>query len=506
MEKIAFITLYDMICYGTRLLCTQVEKHGLESHLILLKKETSYVPLFKQQDQYQTYQYYYNGLLRGSHYAVDKITDRDVHLLLKTLDEISPSLIGLSTRSFAYDLCKHLFPVIKKRFPEVPIVGGGWGPSLEPEKFLEFCDFVCFGEGEKPIQGICEILKNGGNFEEVPNLIYRRNGDLRRNRVEPAISVEKLNLLPFPDFSTEKKYLISDETVRHGKDFYNNRVYDCFAARGCPFSCTYCLSGKYHRIYKKESGKACPKYRLRSIDVVFDEVKRAKDRGAEFIRFKDEVFPIHPKWIEEFLDRYNNEIGLPFFGFVRPEFHSAETICMLKEAGLCVTMLGIQSGADEIRRKVYKRKLSKDRVVEFAKTLDDLSLQYSYHFIYRNPFEHESHLEESLLFTYQLPYSTSFIFKLEPLPGTPIKEMIEAQQPTPISVRVANWYAVLHCMSLKNSFLRKLAKIVHKHRIFKRMPIVLSIVFIPSLIGEFYNVLKNRHVLKASLHFSHKTK
>ena len=506
MKKIVFLTYYDMICYGTRLLSAIVNNCGLESHLILFKKETSYVPIFKRTDKYQTYQYYYNGLLRGSHYAVDRITDQEVRLMLDTIEDISPSLICLSTRSFAYELSKEVFQKIRQKFPKVPILSGGWGPTLEPEKFLEFSDYVCFGEGEETIKHVCFSLKDGISFADAPNLIYYKEGRLVRNPVVPAITKEKLNEIPFPDFELKNKYLISANKIFLGKEFYNNKVYDCFCARGCPLNCTYCLSGKYTKIYKEFSGKICPKYRLRDLDKVFEELHLAKERGAEFIRFKDEVFPIHQSWIKEFLRRYPKEINLPFFGFLRPEFHNQETIRMLRDAGLAVTMVGIQSGAKEVRKDIYKRKLPKRKVIEFSKTLDDLGIQFSYHFIYRNPFEKEDHLKESLEFTYKLPPRNVFIFKLEFFPGSTLSKMVYEKKPVPIPTNIADWYAILHSMSLKGKIYKKMTKIIHRLNLLKQFPYMLSFFFIPSLVKEFFDVLKNRYFLRASLHFSHKTK
>jgi len=270
-----------------------------------------------------------------------------------------------------------------------------------------------------------------------------------------------------------------------------------FAARGCPLNCSYCLSNRYTYLYKKYSGEKCPKYRLRDINDCFDEIRQAKRYGAKLIRVKDEVFPVSPKWLEEFIERYPKEIDLPFFGHLRPEFHDTETIRKLKDVGLFTTIVGIQSGSEEIRKNIFKRNLSKDKVIEFAKTLEKLDIQFSYHFIYRNPFEAEHHLNESLEFTYDLPYSSTFIFKLESLPDTPIKNMIESINPTLLPAHIADWYAILHCMSLKSPTLRKLCKFTHKYKCFKKAPFILSILFIPSLIKEVFNVLRNKYSLNA---------
>lgn len=497
-KKVVLITLYDMICLGTRILGSIVEQAGLEPHLVLLKKESQSF-LVKRKDQFKNYQYIYNGLLRGSYYAVDPVTEKEVELLVRLLKKISPALIGISTRSFSYEVCKKIFPVVRRELPQIPIVAGGWGPTLEPEKFLEFSDFVCFGEGEHTMAAICRSISKNRDFTDAPNLVYHRRGRLTRNPVDRAISVEELNKVPFPDFKVANKYLIAGNRVSPGKDFYNHRAYDVFAARGCPFNCTYCLSGKYATIYKTHSGKSCPKYRLRDIDVVFEEMRQAKERGAEFIRIKDEVFPIRKKWVDAFLERYPREIGLPFFGYLRPEFHDEDTIRALKAAGLIITVVAVQSGCREIRRKIYKRTLSEEKVLAFAILLKELGIDFHYHFIYRNPFEKANHLDESLEFTYRLPYGNAMIFKLEPFPDSPIKKMIETHKPEPLPPALSDWYAVLHSMSLKSRLLRRCARLIHRHRLMQRMSFAFLVLFIPSLLREGYTLLENRFFVK--MHF-----
>lgn len=179
---------------------------------------------------------------------------------------------------------------------------------------------------------------------------------------------------------------------------------------------------------------------------------------------------------------------------------------MLRDVGLAVTMVGIQSGAKEVRKDIYKRKLPKRKVIQFAKTLDDLGIQFSYHFIYRNPFEKEVHLKESLEFTYNLPSSNVFIFKLEYFPGSTLSRMVYDKKPVPIPTNIADWYAILHSLSLKGKVYKKMAKIVHHLNLLKQFPNMLSFLFIPSLVKEFFDVLKNKYFLRADLHFSHKTK
>lgn len=506
-EKIVFIVFYDNIGYGVRLLLSVAKAAGCEPHLILFKRETGYAPLLKRgKEGPDGYQFFYNGLLRDGDYAVDRIKDEEVEILLDRIAAISPSLICLSAMSFAYEFCKEIFPNIKKRFAHIPILSGGWGPTLEPQKFLEFSDYVAVLEGEKTVQYICEALCYGRDFDDAPNLVYNKNHQLVRNPVSPPLKESDLDALPFPDFGEENKWLITNYKCLSGKEFVNHKVYDIFSSRGCPMSCSYCMASKYSNLYKSYSGDRCAKLRYRSIDVVFRELKVAIRNGATFIKFKDDVFPFHPKWLKEFLERYPKEIGLPFFCYLNPIFHKPDCIRQLKAVGLSVTMAGIQSGSQEIRERYFSRKESKEQIVEFVRLLKDLDIQYAYHLIYRNPFERESHLKESLEFVSQLPYSGVFIFMLVLFPGLPLKKRIEDERPEPIAVLTSEWYALLHSLSLQGPFYRTLAKMIYRLNIFRSHPKLMSGFFLVPLMKEFWTRFLGRYVRGTQSYFTQKSR
>jgi hypothetical protein len=53
---------------------------------------------------------------------------------------------------------------VRARFPELPIVWGGWFPSALPELYLrsEFCDAVCIGQGEITFQELLQAVQGAG--------------------------------------------------------------------------------------------------------------------------------------------------------------------------------------------------------------------------------------------------------------------------------------------------------------------------------------------------------
>lgn len=485
MKKILFITLYDKICIGPRLLSSLAKKYNVEPHLLIFKDQKGR-PILRDVKDNSIYQWYDSGIKHTSCYAALPYTDKEVRLLLSLIKSINPALIGLSTRSFAHRYCKEIFSKVRGQF-DIPIIGGGWGPTLEPEAFLDFCDYVCFGEGEKSFVEICNEINNGNNtFQDVSNLMYFENGRLHKNHIVEPLDSGELNDLPFPDFESDNKYMIDDNKVYYSHKFYNENIYNCFAGRGCPLNCTYCMSSKYRMLYR-EHGYAVKKYRVREVDTVIKELGIAKKKGAKFIRIADEVFPINKEWVYDFLEKYKKEVGLPFFAYIRPEFHDVDIIKEMVASGLFTTTVGIQSGADYVRKKIFKRSLPKEKIVEFAKILRDLNVTFKYDLINFNPFEKEGHMQETLELLYRLPYAPLSVFRIVVFPGSPFSEMVGREEPRMESEKTQKWYGYLYTMTLKNKFYRTLGRRIFERKLFRKNLLPFVVLFLPSLFRITYD-------------------
>jgi radical SAM superfamily enzyme YgiQ (UPF0313 family) len=111
-------------------------------------------------------------------------------------------------------------------------------------------------EGEIPFKMICrKIADQNYDFSDVPNLTYRKNGEIKENHqidlIKDISQMPKINRNYFEDKS--KKL----EDITHA---------DIITARGCPYHCTFCDCTHY---WSK-------KYRMRNLDVVIAELKELK--------------------------------------------------------------------------------------------------------------------------------------------------------------------------------------------------------------------------------------
>ena len=84
--------------------------------------------------------------------------------------------------------------------PELPIIYGGWHPSLLPAQTLreDFVDAVVRGQGELTLREAAERLAMGSSFELVRGISFKHHGEPVQNAERPVESVERL---PTPAFA-----------------------------------------------------------------------------------------------------------------------------------------------------------------------------------------------------------------------------------------------------------------------------------------------------------------
>ena len=138
-----------------------------------------------------------NAALRAAGHQtrwVDCLADADP--IERTIDEFQPHCVGVSLRNIddvafkkretfygaLFDLCAR----IRQRSAARIIVGGS-GYSLFPESLLERsgADFGIHGEGEAGPLALLEALEAGSDHRDIPGLVYRENGRIRRNPQQP---------------------------------------------------------------------------------------------------------------------------------------------------------------------------------------------------------------------------------------------------------------------------------------------------------------------------------
>lgn len=268
--------------------------------------------------------------------------------ILQEIYKRKPDVLCFSCYIWNYEYVKEVASEFHKLRPEVPIWVGGPEVSYEIERmFVENPSFygVVIGEGEATFSELCAYYCNGkkGSLSDIAGIAYR-NGEKYDERQEgsPAITRTKprapidLSSIPF---------CYEDMT-----DFENRIIY-YESSRGCPFSCSYCLS----------SIDKC--LRFREIELVKKELQFFIDKKVPQVKFVDRTFNCrhdHAMAIWTYIHEHDN--GITNFHFeVSADLLNEKEIALINRMrpGLIQLEIGVQS-ANEITIREINRTMKID--------------------------------------------------------------------------------------------------------------------------------------------------
>jgi radical SAM superfamily enzyme YgiQ (UPF0313 family) len=267
---------------------------------------------------------------------------------IEIVKQHSPDLLAFTSTTISYYQAVELISWVKKANLKIPVICGGIHATLQPEEVIntDGVDIVCQGEGEYPLLDLCNAMEAGKDYTNIPNLWIKNNGKIIKNSLRPLI--KNLDDLPF-----------ADRSIYNLSDLYFEKLegeLGLLVSRGCPFNCSYCSNHALRNIYK-DKGKYV---RFRSVDSVIAEIKelRSKYGFVKKLLFYDDILFQTKSWMEEFVRKYNQEVGLPYSCNVRPNLVNEEIIDALKATGCYCIRIGLESGNEYIRNEILNRRLT----------------------------------------------------------------------------------------------------------------------------------------------------
>jgi radical SAM superfamily enzyme YgiQ (UPF0313 family) len=257
----------------------------------------------------------------------------------------SPDLVAVSVVTNQWNFVKDFAVAFKKRF-KIPLVCGGAHINADPTAVKECpeIDGGCVGEGELFLKEYALRLKEKRSVKDLMNFCYLKDGDVVENDLNPLIA--NLDELPIPDYEifTKEVYLN-----------YPNLTF----SRGCPHTCTYCCNELLRHTYR---GKGIY-IRYKSIERAMKEIAYVIEKfKPSILNFDDDSFTKSKKWVLEFVESYKNNFKLPFRCNARPEQLDEELVSALKSANCDLISIGIESGNEELRKRVLKRSMSNEAI------------------------------------------------------------------------------------------------------------------------------------------------
>lgn len=351
---------------------------------------------------------------------------KDLRNLVAVLKQMKPDLIGISVSSVAFQAAQIITKELRRHF-NVPIVWGGIHAILCPEECIEHVDYVCPGEGEYPMFELAEQLRQGKKPSGIESLWIKRDAEeIEKNELRALI--DPLDSLPFPDYVDQtNKFMLQGGKVIEGPpthSFVFATYYPIMTSRGCMYTCSFCCNTVIRKQYEGKGSYL----RRRSPGNVIEELKLAvQNRFITGIEFWDDVFTFDKEWIEEFCQRYVEEVGKEFFCYAHPRYTDKNIAMKLCDVGLNIVTVGIQSGSERVSKALMNRDQDNQAIIDFAKLLQSRLVLASFDLITENPYESDEDEDATLDVLLRLPHPyTIQIYSLSFFPKTPLtKKLIE---------------------------------------------------------------------------------
>jgi len=238
----------------------------------------------------------------------------------------------------------------------ITLIGGPF-VLVFPEIINEDCiDLMCIGDGEFAVLEILNRIDKKENFFNIPGIWVKESKQIYKS---PNISyIKDIKQLPGLD---------RDIYCQKYSKIRNLRTKPFILSRGCPFQCSFCYTQWINQFYLKHVG---PHFRLDSPQKVISEILYVKEKyGLEWVRFHDGTLNAVPGYIKKFLKIYAEKDLPGFIAYARVENIDEEFIFLLKEAGCDKLVLGIQSGNENLRKKLANRKMSNKEIINACNLL-----------------------------------------------------------------------------------------------------------------------------------------
>lgn len=330
--------------------------------------------------------------------------------ILRGIYEEKPDLLCFSCYIWNISFVRDLIRDVKKILPKTRIWVGGPEVSYDAEDFLkempQVTGVIC-GEGEETFAEVVRTYaqwekqeQESGKLADVPGIVYRDGEKLVFTGNRDILNMDEL-VFPYENLSLFEHKIIYYES-----------------SRGCPFSCSYCLSS----IDKK--------LRFRSVSLVKKELQFFLDHQVPQVKFVDRTFNCkkeHAMEIWKYIKEHDN--GITNFHFeIAADLLTEEEIGLIAamRPGLIQLEIGVQSTNErtlqEIRRKTSFQEICKKvrAVAEGENVHQHLDL------IAGLPYEDYKSFQKSFCDVYALRPQQLQLGFLKVLKGAYMEEMADA--------------------------------------------------------------------------------
>lgn len=271
---------------------------------------------------------------------------------------------------------------VKARHPEMPVIFGGWHPSLLPAETLreEFVDIIVLRQGEETLVEVLQRIETGQPLDMVQGCWFKRNGRIQRNPDRPAIPLSRLPL-PAYDLADFDRYAQAGGV----------RKLPYATSIGCPYACNYCTDMVFY------NRRFNPVEAERVAEEVVTLVRR---HNLEEVALVDSNFLVDVHRAVEIARAFIRS-GVCFRWTFQASTDllcrmSDEEVAVLAASGVSHIGFGTESASPEVLRAMNKRHQEVGDIEEAARKCCKAGIAVTLNLIFGYPGEDEGHRRETL--------------------------------------------------------------------------------------------------------------
>lgn len=269
----------------------------------------------------------YQNQIEIAEYTINQNPDE----ILKDIYRKKPDFIAYSCYIWNICIIEQLIKETVKILPNTELWLGGPEASYRAEELMQKYSFlkgIMIGEGEETFYQLLKYYEEKSGLEKVQSIMYREKNEIKQTKIGALLD---LSSVPFPYQNLSE---------------FENRIIYYESSRGCPFSCSYCLSS----IDKK--------LRFRELELVKKELQFFLDKKVTQVKFVDRTFNCkkgHAFEIWQYILEHDN--GITNFHFeISADLLTEEELKLIQRMrpGLIQLEIGVQSTNPETLKAIHR--------------------------------------------------------------------------------------------------------------------------------------------------------
>ncbi len=324
----------------------------------------------------QSYAAKYKDNIELAEYTINQSLDD----ILRSIYEKHPDVLAISCYIWNMQMVERIIREYKKLDPQVDIWVGGPEVSYDATACLlrlPELTGVMIGEGEETfLELIANYVTNldaKQGFCNIEGIAYRNcNQEIQCTKLRQAVDFSRLPFL--------YQFAMDLHAFEHRIIYYET-------SRGCPFSCSYCLSSIDKRV------------RFRDLDLVYQELQLFLDKKVPQVKFIDRTFNCNKKHamsILRFLKEHDN--GITNFHFeIAADLLDEEQLEFLAtlRPGLIQLEIGVQSTNPDTIKAIHRHMDLKKIAYNVAKVKESRNIHQHLDLIAGLPYENYTSFQQS---------------------------------------------------------------------------------------------------------------